>query len=165
MANAVYQKRGTPITFKASGGTVTFTPSSTPLPAGDGRISAQHDLGTSAAPMRFEWRAKTAWNTSPVVGESVDIYLCTSDGTIADGDFGTSDADFTDPNLLLNLEYIGSITADLTTVSEGMKSKGRCEITSRYVQVVFFNNSAGDALENDSAAHEFILTPIYDEIQ
>ena len=58
--------------FLASGGDVVLTLTS--LGAGAGRQSADLDLGASAQPFMFRWRAWVKFATAPVVGETIDLY-------------------------------------------------------------------------------------------
>jgi hypothetical protein len=161
MPNQVYYAPGTPVTFKASGGTVTFTPQNMSHTAG--RISAQWDRGAGSLPALFEWRAKTKVSSAAAIGTRLEIYLVTSDGTIIDGNLGTSDAAFADGNKRANLRTLGSIPCDSTTDTVQMSS-GIVEIRSRYISVVWWNQF-GQVLTNVAGDHEFILTPVPDEIQ
>jgi len=163
LANKIYISPESTITFAPSGGDILFTPTS--IASGAGRVSARKDFGASARAQWFEWRAKTKFNTDPVDGETIDIYLCTSDGTIEDSNLGTADAAVSDENLLKNLHYIGSISVEgNTAASSEANASGVCRIVARHASVVWWNSTA-DALSSTAADHSLILTPIPDEIQ
>jgi len=162
MPNKIYINPETAITFKASGGTVAFTPTS--LAASAGRVSAQHDRGTSARAASFEWRVKTKFNTQPVVNEIIELYLATSDGTIVDGNVGTADAALASGDKWNNLHYIGSIVVDKADVAEVFHASGEFRLIAQKFSVVWWNNTA-DALSSTAGDHEFIATPIPPEIQ
>ena len=158
MANETYLVRGTPVTFKSSGGTVLWTPTSVAFQAG--RKSDQWDLGAGATPDEFEWRAKIALQATPVLSESIDFYLATSDGTIIDGNVTAGDAAFTDVDALPNLHYVGSLVVD-TTGTDSIRGSGTFRMTSRYGILVMWNNTAAETLSATATDHEFIATPIY----
>lgn len=162
MPNQVYYAPGTPVTFKASGGTVTFTPQNVATSAG--RISAQWDRGAGSLPALFRWRAKTKAGAALAIGAKLEIYLVSSDGTIVDGNLGTSDAAFSAADKRINLQCIGTINADSTSNGEPQQASGFVEIRERYVSIVWFNMFA-QTLTNVAGDHEFILTPVPDEIQ
>ena len=162
MANKVYNNPETPITFKASGGTVVFTPTSLATVAG--RVSARHDLGAAARSEWYEWRAKTKFATAPVLGEIIEIYLATSDGTIEDGNVGTADAALATGDKRKNLHLIGIIIVDKADVTEPMHASGLCRIDARYISAAWWNATA-DALSATAGDHEFILTPVPPEVQ
>ena len=90
MANKVYIARETPVVWGDSGQDEVLTLNN--LAASAGRVGAQHDFSTGSTPGWFNWRLTVQFDTAPVVGETVEIYLSTSDGTEEDGQVGTSDA-------------------------------------------------------------------------
>lgn len=161
MANEVLQKLGTAITWLASGGTAAFTPTS--LASGAGRQGALHDLGTASAARRFGWRAWIKPGSTRVVGELVDVYLKTSDGTSPDNDDGTSDAAVSAEDKLKNLRLLGTIIIDEDAVVT-MARSGMVEIGQRHAAPVFWNRSS-NALSSTAGDFGFSLTPIVDEIQ
>lgn len=157
MTSKAYLLPETAISFKASGGDVTFT--CTSVAASAGRQSAQHDLGTAARAFIFNWRAYVKFATTPVVGETVDVYLKTSDGTHIDNDDGTTDAAVSAEDKLKNLHYIGSIIVDEASTTPEFVGSGTCTIYSRYVQVVFWN-ATSDAFSSTAADCGFELEPV-----
>lgn len=158
MTSKVYVLPEDPITFKATGGTVVFAP--TTLATLNGWQSAQHNFGRTARPYQFNWRAYVKFDTAPVLGETVDIYLKTSDGTHADNDDLTTSSAVSAEDKLKNLQYIGSITVDQDVVADiEMVASGTVTITHQYVQVVFWNATV-DSLSDVAADNGFILEPI-----
>jgi len=162
MVSKLYQVEETAITFADSGGTVVFTPTS--LATVSGRQSAQHDFGTTARAYEFAWRAYVQFATAPVVGETVDIYIKTSDGTHVDNDDGTGDAAVSSIDKLNNLHYLGSITVDEAAANIEMVKSGVVTLRQRYAQVVFWNATV-DSLTSTASEHGFILTPVPSEGQ
>lgn len=161
MANKIYYNPETAHTFSSSGNT-TFTPQNISNAAG--RISAQWDRGSGVQPSLFVWRAKSKAAAVLVAGTRLEIYLSTSDGTIQDGNLGTSDAGVSTVAKLNNLRPVGAIVADSTTNGEPQYASGYVEIRDRYVSVVWWN-ALGQSLTNTAGDHEFILTPVPDEVQ
>lgn len=151
-----YQLSETEITFKASAGTVAFTPTS--LAASNGRQSAQHDFGTSARAYMFNWTAYVKFATTPVVGEVIEIWGKTSDGTHIDNDDGTGDIAVSSADKLKNLTPIGRIVVDEANATPEFSASGRVQLSRRYFNVVFWNATA-DALSATAADHGFILEP------
>lgn len=162
MANKVYIAPETKVTFKASGGDVTFTPTS--VASGSARVSAQYDRGSGSKPSRYVWRGTTKL-ASVGAGAVVGVYLATSDGSILDGNVGTSDATISNGDKYRNLRYIGSLVCDKASdATEPIQGSGEVEIFSRYVSVVWFNQS-GVAFSSTAGDHIFTLEPVPDEIQ
>ena len=162
MANKVYVNPETAITFKASGGDVVFTNTSVANAAG--RISAQWDRGSGAKPARYVWRAHTKAGAALAVGNALEIYFATSDGTDVDGNQGTSDAAFSAADKRRNLQFVGLVVADSTSNGEVQIASGVVEIYTRYVSVVWWNG-LGQTLSSTAGDHTFTLTPVPDEIQ
>ena len=89
MPNLIYVNEETVITWRASGGTNLLTLTS--LAASAGRQGALHDFGVAARSRLFVWRLFGEFATAPVVGEILEAYMKTSDGTNPDNDDGTGD--------------------------------------------------------------------------
>jgi hypothetical protein len=162
MANKIYVHEETAITFKNTGGTVTFTPDS--ITAGNGAQSAHHDLTTSARSRRFAWRAYCKMQAAPAIGDTIDVYLKYSDGTYPDNDDGTGDIALSSTDKLRNLHYIGNIVMDENSATPTFVGSGSVEIDHRYVAVVFLNSTAVQ-VSTTAADSGFILTPVPDEVQ
>jgi hypothetical protein len=164
MANIVYINPEDALKFADSAQSPTKNLTMANLAAGAGRVSAQHDLGDSARAEWYEWRATFQFATAPVINETVDIYLSTSDGTDEDGQEGTSDAVLGSTNSLRNMYYIGSVTVTSADTNHDMTCAGVCRIVARYFSVVVHNNTA-DNLRNDTGVNTIMITPIPQEIQ
>lgn len=161
MANLIYLNEEAAITWLASGGTELFTPTS--LAAAAGRQGALHDFGVAARSRFFAWRAWIKPGATRVVGEVVEIYLKTSDGTHPDNDDGTGDIAVSAADKRRNLAMIGSIQIDENAAVE-MVASGVIEIGARYAGPVFWNATA-NSLSATAGDFGFSLTPIPDELQ
>lgn len=162
MANLVYRALETPIVFAESGGDAVITLIN--LGFGAGRVSARYDRGAGSKPRLYAWRAVFQFETAPVVGELVEVYLFESDGTYVDGSIGTSDAALT-TDKRRNGRLIGVVVVDTTSTATDIVAGGLCMIQERYVSVGVWNGSAGDNLENTANANRIILTAVPDELQ
>lgn len=162
MPNKVYINPETPIVWTDTGGDYTLDLGG--LAADAVRVGGQGDLGAAPRASWYEWRfVLDGFDTAPVVGETVDIYLATSDGTNHDGDIGTSDSAGTTA-ILPNLIFLGSAVVQTVTAANEVIVSGIVQIFARYVSPVIHNNTA-DALLSTADAHKFILTPIPEEVQ
>lgn len=161
MANKIYQHDEAAITWKSSGGTEAFTPTS--LASAAGRQGAYHDFGAAARARLFAWRALIKPGATRVVGESVLVYLVTSDGTNPDNDDGTGDAAVSAQDKLRNLQQIGAIVID-ENAAVPMVASGIIEIAARYAAPVFWNATA-NSLSATAGDFLFQLTPVPDEVQ
>lgn len=163
MANKVYRATETPVVFRDSGGDVTMTLQN--LGFGAGRVSAQKDRGAGSLAMLHEIIAVVQFETAPIVGETVDIYIFQSDGTYVDGTVGTSDAALTSDKRR-NGMFVGSVVVDTTSTATDIVARFvDVPITSRYYSMGVWNASAGDNLENTANASRIIVTPMPPEIQ
>lgn len=162
MANKVYVVRETPIVWTDAGGDLAMTLNNLATTAA--RIGAQKDFGAGSTPEWYEWRMTIQFETAPVVGETVNVYLSTTDGTEEDGQEGVANAGIADNNSLKNMRYIGSLIVTSTDADHPMTVSGICRIATRYVSPVVHNNTA-DNLRADNDASKFTLTPIPPEIQ
>lgn len=157
MTSKAYQLPETAITWLSSTGTNVITLTSVAATAG--RQGALHDFGTDAHARDYAWRAWIKFATAPVVGETIDVYWKTSDGTSPDNDDGTGDAAVSAEDKLKNLTYIGSIVVDEASTTPVFAASGDMEIMHRHGAPVFWNASA-DALSSTALDHGFKLTPI-----
>jgi hypothetical protein len=139
------------------------------LASGAGRQSAQWDRGVGATSAWYEWCAFVQFTTTPVVGETVDIYLKPA-GTSASAtahpanDDGTSEGAVSAEDKTKNLDFVGSIVVDEAAANVEMVARGAVYLTARAYQCAFWN-SAADALTNDVNENGFFMTPIPDEVQ
>ena len=145
------------IEWKSSGGNELLTLTS--VAAGAGRQGALHDFGAAAFSPDYVWRAWVKMATAPVVGERIQVYWKTSDGTNPDNDDGTGDIALSAEDKLKNLMYIGGITIDEASTAPVFVASGTLEHKHRHGCPVFFNNTA-DALSATATDHGFSLTPV-----
>lgn len=161
MANKIYVLQEAATTFSTTG-SVTFTPTS--LANGAGRISAQWDRGASARPAMFTARMRCKFATAPTAGNVVEAYLAAGNGVFVDGNLGVSDAAVSSSDKRRNLRWLMNLAADSTSSSEIFVATRRVWIPDRYVSILWWN-AVGVALSSTATDHEFVLTPISDEIQ
>jgi len=162
MTQKIYRAIETPITFKDSGGDAVITLAN--LGFGAGRISAQYDRGAGSKPMRYKWKGAFQFETAPVVGEVVELYIAESDGTYVDGTVGVADAVLAS-NARKNLMLIGLVVVDTVSTATDIIGSGTCLIWERYFSAGVWNASVADNLKNTANACIVIFTPMPDEIQ
>lgn len=162
MADKIYVARETTLVWTDTTGDLALTLNN--LPAGDGRVGAQKDFGAGSKSEWYEWRLTVQFNTAPVVGETVDVYLSTSDGTEEDGQEGVADAVLGSTDSLRNMNFIGSLVVTSTDADHSMTVSGMCRIATRYVSPVVHNNTA-DNLKASNDISKFTLTPVPHEVQ
>ena len=165
MANKIYIAEETALDWTETGGTYTLDCGG--LAAAAVRVGARGDLGSGSRSEWYTWRVVVdGFDAAPVVGETVDVYLSTSDGTNEDANVGTSDAGGVVAQLP-NLLYLGSATVQTTTAADQLIASGIVRITARYVSPVIHNKTAvamyGGATTADN--HHFYLTPVPPEVQ
>jgi hypothetical protein len=162
MANKAYIARETPTVWSDTAGDLAITLNN--LAAGAGRVGARKDFGAGSTSQEYSWRLTVQFETTPVVGETVEVYLATSDGTRPDGEVGTADAALSAANKRKNLMFIGVLIVDVATVDIDFTASGVCRIPTRYVSPVIYNATA-DNLQATNDTGEFTLTPIPPEVQ
>ncbi len=173
MANLLYRKQETRITFEPSGGTITFTITS--LGAADGQISNQLDRGASSHAQRYAGAFRTQFATIPVVDEVIRIYLIEGwefrdGGTPAvkeGGDLPGTDNAITDESrftaggiLIGRLVVPPSPAADTEYISLPFEF----ETEARYLQIGLWNDAV-DALTATAGEHEVAMYPVPPELQ
>jgi hypothetical protein len=161
MANKVYIARETPTVWTDTAGDLVMTLKN--LAARAVRIGARKDLGAGSTSILYSWRLTVQFETAPVVGEAIYIYLSTSDGAEEDGQLGAADA-AGDVNSLKNMRLIGVLVVTSTDADHDMTASGICMIDTRYVSPAIHNATA-DNLQATNDTCEFTLTPIPVEIQ
>lgn len=162
MANKIYVAQETSLTFKDSGGDVVITLNN--LATQVARISVQKDRGAGSIAREHTIRGVFEWETQPVVGQGVDLYLSTSDGTDPDGQEGVSDADIGALGSLNNMTFIGRVLVTTATVDHQMTATFHILISTRYYSLVAYNNS-DDNLQATANTSWIVSTPVPDEIQ
>ncbi len=161
MANPIYTKFETPITFKDSGGSAVIALQN--LAFGVGRISARYDRGTGSIATWYMCRVTIQLETTGTTGEVVEIYVSSSDGTNPDGEIGTADAALTSDKRR-NLKQVGFVITDQTAATTNMTASFPVWVPTRYFSVGVWNGTT-DNLENTANACLISFTPIPDEIQ
>ena len=161
MANKVYQPQETAVTWKASGGSELFTPTS--LASGAGRQGAHHDFTVGSVGRRFAWRAWIVPGGTRVVGEVIEVYLKTSDGTTPDNDDGTGDIAVSAGDKRRNLRLLGVIQID-ENAAVPMAVSGEVTLLHRYGAPVFWNRTA-NSLSSTAADFGFSMIAVPDEVQ
>lgn len=162
MANKIYRAIESAIRFKDTDATYTLTLNNLAATTG-GRISDRADRGAGSLPRRYRWKACMQFETAPVVGETVEIWMSQSDGTNEDGNVGTTDAALT-AAVAANLDLIGIVTVQTTDAAVDNIASGVCYIDERYFSAGVLNKAADNLkATNDVSWVEF--TPIPDELQ
>jgi hypothetical protein len=162
-ASKQYVAPETVITFadSAQSPSATFTLSN--RTAGTGQVSARYDRGTGSHAALYKWRCTIQLTGTNVVGEMIEWYIATSDGTNPDGEIGTTDAALT-TDKRKNLFFIGATTVDQTTTNTNMTASGVVAIPDRYISLAMWNGTALPT-KTDTAVHHCSLTPIPFESQ
>ena len=162
MANKIYIAPETSHTWTDTGGDDALDLGG--LAAGAVRAGDIWDRGTGSVAQWFRWRLIIdGFDTAPVVGEYIGLYVGFSDGTNHDGDLsGTDGASST--VVLPNLIPLGRATVQTTTAADEIIISGRLWFGHRAIIPVVHNNTA-DALLSTSDAHKFVLEAIPPEIQ
>ena len=157
MTSKAYQLAETNITWLNTGGSELLTLTS--VAAGAGRQGALHDFGVAAFARDYNWRAYVKFATAPVVGEAIEIWWKSSDGTHPDNDDGTGDITVSAEDKLKNLKFLGSIIVDEASLTPEFVASGFVNLSHRHGSPVFWNRTA-DALSATATDHGFILTPV-----
>lgn len=174
MANLIKTNVGTTVSFLNTGGDALFDFSSTASGAGEG--SARLDLGAYPRGTMYRWYAETQMQaTTPVVGQTVDIFLGLYDDEStpgrAWGDLTTvtnyssvASWNFATENDLRNLYPVGNIVCDTVAADTKFTTGGLIFIPTRYITLIWWNRM-GATSTADATEHKFYLTPMLDEIQ
>lgn len=132
-----------------------------------GRQSALHDLGarTTASSDRWRYRGYTQSQATPTVGNVLQWYLKTSDGTHPDNDDGTGDAAVSAEDKLKNLDLIDVCVVDQAAANIEYVCRGVLyDVNERHIGVVMWNEM-GATTTSDAAETKFVLTPMPMELQ
>ena len=156
-----YVSRGTPVVWNDSTGTLVMALNN--LAAGAVRIGGQLDLGAGSTPEWFTWRLTVQFETAPVVGETIEVYLAWSDGAEEDGQLGVADG-AGDTNSIKNMKLIGVLIVTSTNADHDMTASGICRVPTRYVSPCIYNKTQ-DNLQATANTGEFTLTAIPPEMQ
>ena len=160
-ASLVYVKRETPIVWSDSTGDLVMTLNNLATTAL--RLGARKDFGAGSTAEWFTWRLTVQFETAPVVGETIPIYLAWSDGTEEDGQLGAADV-AGDANSIKNMKLIGVLIVTSVDAAHAMTASGVCQISTRYVSPCIYNKTA-DNLKATNDMSTFTLTPVPPESQ
>lgn len=170
MVNKIYINPETAVTWTNSGGDELMD-----LGAGGGAdgvvMGSFLDLGSAARSEFYMYELTIdGFDTAPVIGESVLLYLSFSNATTNfDGNPTTdpttsAEGTMTTDQLRNLLGPIAAASVYSTTAANELKVSGTVRIPFHYVSPVVHNDTA-DKLLSTSDAHTFILTPIPPELQ
>lgn len=164
MANLTYAQ-GSAVSFKASGGDVTFTLTS--LANGSGRQSAKADLGATRARL-YDVLFASSLASAGTNGNEVELYWGASTsgtaGTDNPGSLSGSDAALTTPDeYKLHLMYVGSLIVSNAAGTGIQKQKFVFSPPTRYGMFVVVNKS-GQALGSTAGDHEVRITPLTEAV-
>lgn len=165
MTNKVYIAPETVVTWTDTGGDETLDLGG--LAADGVQVGDIHDLGAGSRPDKYDWKLIIdGFDTAPVVGEKIDLYLSYSRQATAggeDGSVGVVNAAGTVESLP-NLDFLGTAVVQTTTAADKLIVSGRVTVTERYMIPVVHNRTA-DALKSTGDSHEFSIEPVPPEIQ
>ena len=151
------------ITFKSTGGSAVFTPTSVANAAG--RVSAVYDRGAGSLAAPLRWQVRTRCGTNPTVGNVLRVYLITGqDGTYEDAAFASGDAAVSSEDSFRNATLIGQVQADAASTTKDFIKSGLVYVYARYIRVGWWN-ALSQALSSTAADHEMTLVPMPDEAQ
>jgi hypothetical protein len=156
----VYRDIGTPVLFTDTSATnITLNN----LAAGAGRVSDVKDRTAADLPVYHLWQGKFQFETAPVIGEVVEIWLFESDGTLVDGVVGAVDAALT-AGPKTGGKLIGVVLVQHTNVDADHIASGVFEIWQRYYSIGVWNATADNlAAHNDVSS--VTVTPLSWDIQ
>lgn len=161
MANEAYIAVGTSILFNGEAGAdVAFSMEG--VTNGNGRVSAQKDLGATPRPGLYRWSCEVQWQATPTQGAVLELYAAgapDADSTQIDGDVGASDAALGDVDMRRNLRYIGCVVSENAAASEKCVASGEFEWPHRYISIVGYN-AGGASINATDSNFRFDLTPI-----
>lgn len=158
MAKEIYRAREGAIQWLASGGDHALTLTS--LGAGAGRQGALRDFGATTSVARvYMWRLWCKFATAPIVGEVIELYAKTGDGTHRDNDDGAGDAAVSAEDKLLNLDPFGTLVVDEASATPEFSASGLILISAREFAPVIWNRTA-DALSSTAGDHGFQIVPV-----
>ena len=175
MSNELLVKTGSPIIWKASGGTyaMTFAPSGAGIADNAARQGAKGDLGATRA-ARYSVLVENNMDVAPTAGEILEYWWYSSPsataGTQNTGACSGTDAAYTGSTggtvdqTKYQLQHIGDLP--LTPDADGVVQVREFAFfpLQRYGGPVLVNKG-GQALEGDDDSHRITLTPIIDELQ
>lgn len=172
MSNEVYMKHGTAVIWTQGGADEELQLDG--LASGatlGGSYYDRGDLSVSPGPDLFLWELHVdGFATSPVVGETVNLYFTqSSDASKWDGELTSNPTASNDsPSgptvaMLANQLFAGSLSVISTTSGDELTGRGLVRLYSRYVSPVVYNATADNL--SSTGNHTAILTPIFYQSQ
>jgi hypothetical protein len=163
-ASAQYTLPGTPVLFAdaAQAGSIPWTLSN--RTSGVGRVSTAYDKGVGAQPSLWEIRCWISLSGTNVVGQTVEYYLVTSDGTHADGEPAAGDVALnSDQRRVLTMLGVLPVyqTATNTTMTVSFRN---VYIPSRYFRLAMWN-ATGLPTETSTSKHGCTATAMTPQMQ
>jgi len=171
VANEILVKVGTPIIWKAAGGTYAITLSG--IAINNARQGAKGDLGATRA-ARYSVLVEINMDVAPTAGKVIEFWWSSSPSAVAatqnTGACSGTDAAYTGSaagsvdETKAQLQYIGALV--LTPDADAVVQRQEFAFfpLQRYGMPVLVNKS-DQALEGDDDAHQITFTPNIDEIQ
>jgi hypothetical protein len=171
MANEVRKKYGTTVTYKDSGGDVTFTLQN--LAAGAGRRSPSSEFSVDGyGPQGYYVRfiLSAGFESAPVLGEMVALYAIEygiggSASSIGTNDDGNADGAVSSIDKLRNLKQLLVLQADEAAADIPMAAEAHFEDLGRHLAFAVWNFSSADNLQNTANTSYVEVTPYVYEIQ
>lgn len=167
-AGEVLQQEGTAIVWANTGADEVLDLGTANGNADAVCVGAYHDWG--AAPRANEYKLRIfidGFDTAPVVGEQVLVYISESDAT-SNFSGPESPSDTTsgagNTNRLPNMQGPFPATVHSTTAADNLVATYRFESSYRYFAPVVHNNTA-DKLLSTSDAHTITVTPLYPNVE
>lgn len=166
-ASAIYQRIGTPITWKDSGGTYGLTASS--LANAAGRVGARGDIaGNFPKPDALSWSVTAQWIATPTANRTLDVFIAPwDDDTTPAIDFGivgAADAALT-VTKRFNLIYLGSLRVESAAVGPFTSGDVYEKWRWRYGSIAVYNDGGVALAAVGTYALVVTVTPYYKEAQ
>ena len=163
--NAIYEKRGTSITWTNTGGDKLLNAKD--LGTATGRLGAFYDRGAGAAPCEYEVRIYTQWAANPATTDTLRFVTVESDGTHEDAGVAyhaSNDAAITLAEINACYNGMGAVLAHTADANE-KGTKRIVRISSRYFAPAIYNTSATKKLANTDSVTAIVYTPLYPDVQ
>jgi hypothetical protein len=163
-ASPQYTLPGTPVLFADAAQTPAAAWTLSNRTPGVGRVSAVYDKGVGAQPSLWEIRCWISLSGTNVVGQAVEYYLVTSDGTHADSEPAAGDVALnSDQRRALTMLGVLPVyqTASNTTMTTSFRN---VYIPSRYFRLAMWN-ATGLPTETNTNKHGCSATAMTPQMQ
>jgi hypothetical protein len=163
-ANKILVSKGTALLFADAAQAEDVTLTMSAIAAGAGQCSNQYTkTGANVKSQNWEMRVHLQLTGTNVVGEVVEFYVATSNGTYTQGAIGSTNAALSS-NARKNLTFAGVLIVDQTATNTNMIAAFDVTIKEALFQVCFWNATTLP-LKTDTAVHGIQMTPMDIEIQ